>query len=44
MYLDKKANHGKLKLILIEDIGKVKMRTDIPDNEILTVIEKCTTN
>lgn len=44
MYLDKKTSHGKLKLILIEEIGKVKIRTGIPDNEILTVIEKCTTN
>ena len=44
MYLDKKANHGKLKLILIEGIGKVTMRTDIPDNEILKVLETCTAN
>lgn len=44
MYLDKKANHGKLKLILIEGIGKVTTRTDIPDNEILKVLETCTAN
>ena len=44
MYLDKKASHGKLKLILIEGIGKVTMRTDIPDNEILKVLETCTAN
>ena len=44
MYLDKKANHGKLKLILIEGIGKVTMRTDIPDNEILKVLKTCTAN
>ena len=44
MYLDKKANHGKLKLILIEGIGKVTMRTGIPDNEILKVLETCTAN
>lgn len=44
MYLDKKASHGKLKLILIEGIGKVTTRTDIPDNEILKVLETCTAN
>ena len=44
LYLDKKANHGKLKLILIEGIGKVTMRTGIPDNEILKVLETCTAN
>ena len=44
MYFDKKINHGKLKLILIERLGKVTMRTDIPDNEVLAAIEKCTAN
>jgi 3-dehydroquinate synthase len=38
MRADKKAMHGKLRFVLLEDIGRVRIVEDVPEQEVLEIL------